>query len=226
MMLKIKEHIFNLREEGLFFYFALGFVCTAAMEGNDLLSYHLQQSIFFDTIMGFMPINIIMFLLGVEIVLSLFNTLMSNTKVNTCTIHVLNELHKRINQISFIASFSSAGIAVFCALTYVVCLIIGKESYYGKYAITFAIVSLFFILIRIFLSWLTRKVLIPIAKDIHGKIFASLVIVIIITIPYFYNPTETMTLVIDKDKYQKIKEKTHMKPEEYINKKINEFNFE
>ena len=226
MITKIKDYIFSLREEGLFFYVALGFICTALMEGNALLSYQLQQNIFFDTIIGFMPINIIMFLLGVEIVLSLLNTLISNAKVNALTKRALDELHKRIKQLCYIASFSSAGIAIFCALLYVISLFIGKESNYGKYAINFAVIFAFFILIRILLSWLTQRFLVPMAKDTYGKIFASLVILIVIGIPYFYNSTETVSIVIDKKKYQEIKQKTNMKPEDFINNKINEFKFE
>lgn len=226
MKTNIKDYIFRLREEGLVFYVAVGFICTALMQANSLLFYWLQQNIFFDTIIGFMPIKVIMFFLEAGFVLMLITTLISNEKANKFATRALNELNKRTRQICYISSFSCAGIALFCALPYFLYLIIGKENDYGKYFITFFITSLFFISIHPLLGLLAHHIIIPMTKDTYGKIIAILLISIVIIIPYFYNKTETMTITIDKEKYQQIKEKTKMKPEDYIKNEVNALTFD
>ncbi|EHV6505158.1 hypothetical protein N0R43_004498, partial [Salmonella enterica subsp. enterica serovar Kentucky] len=45
-----------------------------------------------------------------------------------------------------------------------------------------------------------------------------------IIIPGMFNKKEKMTITIDKEKYHAIEQKTKVKPEKYIEKKINDIN--
>lgn len=61
-----------------------------------------------------------------------------------------------------------------------------------------------------------------------GKIHAAIIILLIIAaaiiIPGMFNKKEKMTITIDKEKYHAIEQKTKVKPEKYIEKKINDIN--
>ncbi|ECB2337648.1 hypothetical protein EVI54_03295, partial [Salmonella enterica subsp. enterica serovar Java] len=58
---------------------------------------------------------------------------------------------------------------------------------------------------------------------IHAAIIILLIIAAAIIIPGIFNKKK-MTITIDKEKYHAIEQKTKIKPEKYIEKKINDIN--
>ncbi|EAS2418924.1 hypothetical protein DM758_24805, partial [Salmonella enterica] len=59
---------------------------------------------------------------------------------------------------------------------------------------------------------------------IHAAIIILLIIAAAIIIPGIFNKKQKMTITIDKEKYHAIEQKTKIKPEKYIEKKINDIN--
>ncbi|EIY8314350.1 hypothetical protein MOI09_001872, partial [Salmonella enterica subsp. enterica serovar Worthington] len=137
MQLKVKENITLWRNEGLIFYIILGFLCTLFMEVNALLPYYLQQSIFFETLMNYMVFNTLFSLALCEIFFAMLVVVCNNTKLEKLTNNILQELHKRIMQGSFVISFLSFGISLFCMMAFCIGSLIINNNYYGKHAINF-----------------------------------------------------------------------------------------
>ncbi|EDB1504279.1 hypothetical protein F9E67_15315, partial [Salmonella enterica] len=138
MRLKIKENITLWRNEGLIAYVALGFLCTFFMEVNALLPYYLQQSIFFETLMSYMAFNTLFSLALSEIFFAMLVVICHNTKLEKLTNSILQELHKRIMQGSFIISFLCFGIFLFCVMAFCIGSLTINNNYCGKHVINFA----------------------------------------------------------------------------------------
>ncbi|EBC1390960.1 hypothetical protein CU829_01340 [Salmonella enterica] len=228
MRLKVKEHITLWRNEGLIFYVTLGFLCTFFMEVNALLPYYLQQSIFFETLMNYMVFNTLFSLALCEVFFAMLVVVCHDTKLEKLTNSILQELHKRIMQASFIISFLCFGISLFCMMAFCIGLLIINNNYYGKYVINFAYPFLLFLSF----PYLIHKGIIILCTllkafhkcKIHAAIIMLLIIAAAIIIPGIFNKKEKMTITIDKEKYHAIKHKTKIKPEKYIEKKINDIN--
>ncbi|PNU79861.1 hypothetical protein CW638_25155, partial [Salmonella enterica] len=210
MRLKVKENITLWRNEGLIAYVALGFLCTFFMEVNALLPYYLQQSIFFETLMSYMAFNTLFSLALSEIFFAMLVVICHNTKLEKITNSILQELHKRIMQGSFIISFLCFGIFLFCVMAFCIGSLTINNNYYGKIhkGIT--------ILCTLLKAFPKHK--------IHAAIIILLIIAAAIIIPGIFNKKEKMTITIDKEKYHAIEQKTKIKPEKYIEKKINDIN--
>lgn len=228
MRLKLKEHITLWRNEGLIFYIILGFLCTLFMEVNALLPYYLQQSIFFETLMNYMAFNTLFSLALCEIFFAMLVVICHNTKLEKLTNSILKELHKRIMQGSFVISFLSFGVSLFCMMVFCMGSLIINNNYYGKYVINFAYPFVLFLSF----PYLIHKgitILCTLLKafpkgKIHAAIIMLLIIAAAIIIPCIFNKKEKMTITIDKEKYHVIEQKTKVKPEKYIEKKINDIN--
>ncbi|HBJ6332624.1 TPA: hypothetical protein LC219_001962 [Salmonella enterica subsp. enterica serovar Teltow] len=228
MQLKVKENITLWRNEGLIFYIILGFLCTLFMEVNALLPYYLQQSIFFETLMNYMVFNTLFSLALCEIFFAMLVVVCNNTKLEKLTNNILKELHKRIMQGSFVISFLSFGISLFCMMAFCIGSLIINNNYYGKHAINFAYPFVLFLsfpyLIHKCITILCTQLKGFPKSKIHAAIIMLLIIAAAIIIPCIFNKKEKMTITIDKKKYHAIEQKTKVKPEKYIEKKINDIN--
>lgn len=228
MRLKIKEHITLWRNEGLIFYIILGFLCTLFMEVNALLPYYLQQSIFFETLMNYMAFNTLFSLALCEIFFAMLVVVCHNTKLEKLTNSILQELHKRIMQGSFVISFLCFGVSLFCMMVFCMGSLIINNNYYGNNVINFAYPFVLFLSF----PYLIHKCIIILCTQLKGfpkgKIHAAIIMLLIIAaaiiIPGIFNKKEKMTITIDKEKYHAIEQKTKVKPEKYIEKKINDIN--
>lgn len=151
-----------------------------------------------------------------------------NTKLEKLTNSILQELHKRIMQGSFIISFLCFGIFLFCVMAFCIGSLTINNNYYGKHVINFAYPFVLFLSF----PYLIHKgitILCTLLKAFpKGKIHAAIIILLIIAaaiiIPGIFNKKEKMTITIDKEKYHAIEQKTKVKPEKYIEKKINDIN--
>lgn len=151
-----------------------------------------------------------------------------NTKLEKLTNSILQELHKRIMQGSFIISFLCFGISLFCVVAFCIGSLIINNNYYGRYVINFAYPFVLFLSF----PYLIHKgitILCTLLKTFPKyKILAAIIILMIIAaaiiIPGIFDKKEKMTITIDKEKYHAIEQKTKVKPEKYIEKKINDIN--
>lgn len=186
---KLKKYIKKLREEG-FFYVSFGFIFTLLMEVDDQLPYYLQQDFFFDTLIGFMPINIFFVLICTNIFFNSVHTLISPYKGQRVGEKFLSELDKRTQQIGFIISFICFGMTLFCVLAWLLFFDMNNESYYAKYTLDFLAV---FIIMIIFSSAVNPVMSRTFQKfkeyDLHGnsKIFFIIIILILLPIAYTLN---------------------------------------
>ncbi|AMW60260.1 hypothetical protein CHY68_04860 [Salmonella enterica] len=228
MRLKVKENITLWRNEGLIAYVALGFLCTFFMEVNALLPYYLQQSIFFETLMSYMAFNTLFSLALSEIFFAMLVVICHNTKLEKITNSILQELHKRIMQGSFIISFLCFGIFLFCVMAFCIGSLTINNNYYGKHVINFACPFVLFLsfpyLIHKGITILCTLLKAFPKHKIHAAIIILLIIAAAIIIPGIFNKKQKMTITIDKEKYHAIEQKTKIKPEKYIEKKINDIN--
>ncbi|EJH2659959.1 hypothetical protein NDG35_003176 [Salmonella enterica] len=228
MRLKVNEHITLWRNEGLIFYVILGFLCTFFMEVNALLPYYLQQSIFFETLMNYMVFNTFFSLALCEIFFAMLVVVCHNTKLEKLTNNVLQELHKRIMQGSFIISFLCFGIFLFCVMAFCIGSLIINNNYYGRYVINFAYPFVLFLSFPYLIHKCITILCTQLKTFSKGKIHAAVIMLLIIAaafiIPGIFSKKEKMTITIDKEKYHAIEQKTKIKPEKYIEKKINDIN--
>lgn len=228
---KFKNYIKKLREEGLFFYVSFGFILTLLMEVDDRLPYYLQQDFFFDTLIGFMPINIFFVLICTNIFFNAVHALISSYKCQRVSEKFLSELDKRTQQIGFIISFICFGMTLFCALVWLLFFDMNNESYYAKYTLNFLAAFIIIIIISSAVNPVIRRTFQKLKEsDSHGnsKIFFIIVVItisILLPITYTLNKNKTIEINIKKETYQQIKEKTKMKPEDYIKKLIADIKF-
>lgn len=141
-----------------------------------------------------------------------------NTKLEKLTNSILQELHKRIMQGSFIISFLCFGISLFCVVAFCIGSLIINNNYYGRYVINFAYPFVLFLSF----PYLIHKGITILCTLL--KTFPKYKIHAAIIIPGIFNKKEKMTITIDKEKYHAIEQKTNVKPEKYIEKKINDIN--
>ncbi|HCX5326912.1 TPA: hypothetical protein OZU69_002099 [Escherichia coli] len=228
---KFKKYIKKLREEGLFFYVSFGFILTLLMEVDDRLPYYLQQDFFFDTLIGFMPINIFFVLICTYIFFNAVHEFISPYKFQRIGEKFLSELDKRTQQIGFIISFICFGMTLFCALAWLLFFEMNTESYYTKYTLDFLAVFIIMILFSSAVNPVMRRIFQKIKEsDSHGNSKIILIIIIItllllLPIACIINKNKTIEINIKKETYQQIKEKTKMKPEDYIKKLIADIKF-
>ncbi|HCO4394958.1 TPA: hypothetical protein N8Q04_003571 [Escherichia fergusonii] len=226
---KFKKYIEKLREEGLFFYVSFWFILTLLMEVDDRLPYYLQQDFFFDTLIGFMPINIFFVLICTNIFFNAVHALISPYKCQRVGEKFLSELDKRTQQIGFIISFICFGMSLFCALVWLLFFDMNNESYYAKYTLDFLTVFIIMIMFSSAVNPVRTRTFQKFKEsDSHknSKIFFIIVIItILLPIAYIQNKNKTIEINIKKETYQQIKEKTKMKPEDYIKKLITDIKF-
>lgn len=152
----------------------------------------------------------------------------NNTKLEKLTNSILKELHKRIMQGSFVISFLSFGISLFCMMVFCIGSLIINNNYYGKHAINFAYPFVLFLSFPYILHKCITILCTQLKTFSKGKIHAAIIMLLIIAaafiIPGIFNKKEKMTITIDKEKYHAIEQKTKVKPEKYIEKKINDIN--
>ncbi|HBN4948490.1 TPA: hypothetical protein L2Y70_001276 [Escherichia coli] len=228
---KFKKYIKKLREEGLLFYVSFGFIFTLLMEVDDRLPYYLQQDFFFYTLIGFMPINIFFVLICTNVFFNAVHTLISPYKSQRVGEKFLSELDKRTQQIGFIISFLCFGMTLFCALAWLLFFEMNTESYYAKYTLYFLAVFIIMIMFSSAVNPVMSRIFQKMKEsDSHGNSKIILIIIIIILlllipIACIINKNKTIEINIKKETYQQIKEKTKMKPEDYIKKLITDIKF-
>ncbi len=224
MRLKVKENITLWRNEGLIAYVALGFLCTFFMEVNALLPYYLQQSIFFETLMSYMAFNTLFSLALSEIFFAMLVVICHNTKLEKITNSILQELHKRIMQGSFIISFLCFGIFLFCVMAFCIGSLTINNNYYGKHVINFVCPFVLFLSFPYLYIWHNNPVYS--IKSISNTQNSCSNNNIIDNCSSDYHPCifnkRKMTITIDKENIMRLS-KNQIKPENTL-RKINDIN--
>lgn len=115
----------------------------------------------------------------------------NNTKLEKLTNNILKELHKRIMQGSFVISFLSFGISLFCMMAFCIGSLIINNNYYGKHAINFAYPFVLFLsfpyLIHKCITILCTQLKGFPKSKIHAAIIMLLIIAAAIIIPCIFN---------------------------------------
>lgn len=114
-----------------------------------------------------------------------------NTKLEKITNSILQELHKRIMQGSFIISFLCFGIFLFCVMAFCIGSLTINNNYYGKHVINFACPFVLFLsfpyLIHKGITILCTLLKAFPKHKIHAAIIILLIIAAAIIIPGIFN---------------------------------------
>lgn len=190
MRLKVKENITLWRNEGLIAYVALGFYVLFYGGQRSITILSSAKYIFrnADELHG---LQYVIFACFIWDFFAMLVVICHNTKLEKITNSILQELHKRIMQGSFIISFLCFGIFLFCVMAFCIGSLTINNNYYGKHVINFACPFVLFLsfpyLIHKGITILCTLLKAFPKHKIHAAIIILLIIAAAIIIPGIFN---------------------------------------